>query len=224
MPSGLMLPLDGHTEQTKRIRTQLDASLALKKNLWQQTISAKITNQARLLESKGFEAINLHRWAKEVQSGDQKNHEARAAVYYWATIFPLEQFARDPEGDTPNDLLNYGYSILRAITARAIVSSGLLPSIGIFHKNKYNAFCLADDIMEPYRPFVDSLVLELIDSGNSVDFLNKQGKIQLLGIMGMDVIMDKQKSPLMVAMSRTTSSLYDCFSGKSRKILYPLYV
>ena len=224
MPSGLMLPLEGHTEQTKRIRTQLDAGLALKKNLWQQTISVKITNQAKLLESRGFEAINLHRLAKEVQSGDQKNHEARAAVYYWSTIFPLDKFTRDPEGDAPNDLLNYGYSILRSITARAIVSSGLLPSLGIFHKNKYNAFCLADDIMEPYRPFVDALVLELIDSGNSVDFLSKQGKIHLLGIMGMDVIMDKQKSPLMVAMSRTTSSLYDCFSGKTRKILYPLYV
>lgn len=224
MPSGLMLPLEGHTEQTKRIRTQLDASVALKKNLWQQTISSKITNQARVLESRGYEAINLHRWAKEVQSGDLKNHEARAAVYYWSTIFPFDHFTRDPDGDAPNQLLNYGYSILRAITARAIVSSGLLPALGIFHKNKYNAFCLADDIMEPYRPFVDALVLELIDSGNSVDFLNRQSKIHLLGIMGMDVMIEKQKSPLMVAMSRTTSSLYDCFSGKSRKIIYPQYV
>ena len=224
MPQGLMLPLEGHTEQTKRIRTQLDASVALKKNLWQQTISAKILNQAMVLESRGYEANNLYRWAKEVQSGDQKNHEARAAIYYWSNIFPFDHFTRDSEGDSPNPLLNYGYSILRAITARAIVSSGMLPSLGIFHKNKYNAFGLVDDIMEPYRPFVDTLVLELIESGNSVEYLNKEIKIHLLGIMGIDVIIDKQKSPLMIAMSRTTSSLYDCFSGKTRKILYPQYV
>ena len=177
-----------------------------------------------MLNSRGDEAINLHRWAKEVQSGDQKNHEAKAAVYYWSNIFPFDNFTRDPEGDAPNPLLNYGYSILRAITARAIVSSGMLPALGIFHKNKYNAFGLVDDIMEPYRPFVDTLVLELIDADISVDFLNKESKIHLLGIMGMDVIIDNQKSPLMVAMSRTTSSLYDCFSGRSRKILYPQYV
>ncbi len=224
MPSGLMLPLEGHTQQTERIRTQLNASLPLKKNLWQQTVSAKIVNQARLLHSRGQEVENMMRWSREVQSGDQKNHEARAAVQYWSRLFPWEGFTRNPDGESPNHLLNYGYSILRGITARAIVSSGMLPMLGIFHKNKYNAFGLADDIMEPYRPFVDALVLELVDSGEDFHQMKKEFKIHLMSIMRTDVLIDGQKSPLMVAMSRTTSSLYDCYSGKTRKILYPLYV
>ena len=224
MPSGLMLPLEGHTQQTERIRTQLDASLPLKKNLWQQTVSAKIVNQARLLHMRGQEVENLMRWSREVQSGDQKNHEARAAVQYWSRLFPWDGFTRNPDGESPNHLLNYGYSILRGITARAIVSSGMLPMLGIFHKNKYNAFGLADDIMEPYRPFVDALVLELVDSGEDFHQMKKEFKIHLMSIMRTDVMIDGQKSPLMVAMSRTTSSLYDCYTGKTRKILYPHYV
>lgn len=224
MPSGLVLPLEGHTQQTERIRTQLDASLPLKKNLWQQTVSAKIINQARLLHARGQEVENLMRWSREVQSGDQKNHEASSAVQYWSQLFPLDGFTRNPEGESPNHLLNYGYSILRGITARAIVSSGMLPMLGIFHKNKYNAFGLADDIMEPYRPFVDALVLELVDSGEDFHQMKKEFKIHLMSIMRSDVMIDGQKSPLMVAMSRTTSSLYDCYAGKTRKILYPLYV
>jgi len=223
MPSGLMLPLEGHTQQTERIRTQLEATLPLKKNLWQQTVSAKIVNQARLLHTRGQDVDNLLRWSREVQSGDQKNHEARAAVNYWSRLFPWEGFTRNPEGESPNHLLNYGYSILRGITARAIVSSGMLPMLGIFHKNKYNAFGLADDIMEPYRPFVDALVLELVDSGEDFHELKKEFKIHLMSIMRTDVILDGQKSPLMVALSRTTSSLYECYVGRTRKILYPIY-
>ena len=223
MPSGLMLQLEGHTQQTERIRTQLEASLPLKKNLWQQTVSAKIVNQARLLHTRGKDVDNLLRWSREVQSGDQKNHEARAAVQYWSRLFPWEGFTRHPEGESPNHLLNYGYSILRGITARAIVSSGMLPMLGVFHKNKYNAFGLADDIMEPYRPFVDALVLELVDSGEDFHEMKKEFKIHLMSIMRVDVTIDSQKSPLMVAMSRTTSSLFDCYAGRTRKILYPSY-
>lgn len=223
MPSGLMLPLEGHTQQTERIRTQLEASIPMKKNLWQQTVSAKILNQGLLLKSRGQEVENMIRWSKEVVSGDAKNHEARAAVQYWSRLFPWEGFTRYPKGEPPNHLLNYGYSILRGITARAIVSSGMLPMLGIFHKNKYNAFGLADDIMEPYRPFVDALVLELIESCEDFFEMKKEFKIHLLSIMRKDVVMDGHKSPLMVAMSRTTSSLFDCYAGKSRKILYPIY-
>lgn len=223
MPVGLMLPLEGHTQQTERMRTQLEASLPMKKNLWQQTVSAKIVNQAGHLKSRGQVVENLIRWSKEVQSGDSKNHEARAAANYWSRLFPWEGFTRHPEGESPNHLLNYGYSILRGITARAIVSSGMLPMLGIFHKNKYNAFGLADDIMEPYRPYVDTLVLDLIDNGEDFHVMNTSFKIHLMGIMRMDVVIDGQKSPLMVAMSRTTSSLYDCFAGKSRRVLYPIY-
>lgn len=224
MPVGLSLPLEGHTQQTERFRIQLKASLPLKKNLWQQTVSAKISNQSYLLANKGIDINNMKRWAKEVQSGDAQNHEARAAVKYWSQLFPWEGFIRDPDGLAPNFLLNYGYSILRGLTARAIVSSGMLPMLGIFHKNKYNAFGLADDIMEPYRPFVDEIVLELIHIGEDYYNLTKENKIALLGIMRKDVHIDGQKSPLMVALSRTTSSLFDCYAGKTRKILYPSHV
>jgi CRISPR-associated protein Cas1 len=224
MPCGLLLPMEGHTEQTERIRVQLGASLPLKKNLWQQTVSSKILNQAYLLQLGGYTSDKMKRWAKEVQSGDTKNHEARAAVYYWSNIFPWEGFIRDQDGNYPNNFLNYGYAILRGITARCIISSGMLPMLGIFHKNKYNAFGLADDIMEPYRPFVDQIVLSLIEDYQTYQPLTQEVKVALLGIMRKDVFIDGSRSPLMVAMSRTTSSLYDCFAGKSRKILYPSYV
>ena len=224
MPSGLLLPFEGHSQQTERIRIQLDASLPLKKNLWQQTVTAKISNQAYLLANQGVEINNMLRWAQEVKTGDVKNHEARAAIYYWSRIFSTIKFTRNPEGESPNNLLNYGYAILRGITARAIVSSGMLPMLGIFHKNKYNAFGLADDIMEPYRPFLDQIVLDITKRGAYINELTKDHKIELLGIMRKDVIIDGEKSPLMVAMSRTTSSLFDCYQGKARKILYPSHV
>jgi CRISPR-associated protein Cas1 len=224
MPSGLLLPFEGHSQQTERIRIQMDASLPLKKNLWQQTVIAKITNQAYLLANLGVEISNMLHWAQEVKTGDVKNHEAKAAIYYWSRIFTTIKFTRDPDGDPPNNLLNYGYAILRSITARAIVSSGMLPMLGIFHKNKYNAFGLADDIMEPYRPFLDQIVIDIIESGAYIDELTKDHKVSLLGIMRKDVIIDGEKSPLMVAMSRTTSSLFDCYQGKARKILYPSHV
>ena len=162
----------------------------------------------------------LH-WAKEVSSGDALNHEARAAAYYWQNLFYPRTFFRQQQGEPPNNLLNYGYAILRAITARALVSSGMLPVIGIHHANKYNAYCLADDIMEPYRPMVDALVCELTDLHGFEKELTTTLKKELLKIPVLDVKMNGQKSPLMVAMSRTTASLYDCFAGDSRKILYP---
>ena len=223
LPIGLLQPLVGHSEQTERIKYQLNASIPLQKNLWQQTISAKITNQANFLEKQGIPARKMYKWANEVKSGDVENHESRAAVYYWKHIFKLDNFFRQPKGDAPNQLLNYGYAILRGITARALVSSGILPSVGIFHRNKYNAFCLADDIMEPYRIFVDVLVNDIVHSGESYDELNTSLKMCLLELPVMDVLIDGKQSPLMVAMSRTTNSLYECFAGISRKILYPIF-
>ena len=154
LPVGLMLPLCGNTTQSERFRTQIDASLPLKKQLWQQTVRQKILNQATVL-SKNTGAIvkNMQVWANEVRSGDPDNFEARAAAYYWRNLFPtLPNFVRGREGDPPNNLLNYGYAILRACVARGLVGSGLLPTLGIHHHNRYNAYCLADDIMEPYRP------------------------------------------------------------------------
>lgn len=224
MPIGLMMPLVGHTEQQKRFQMQLEASLPLKKNLWQQTVVAKIENQAGLLEQHQFPTENMHYWADHVKSGDADNHEARAAAYYWSQIVPIPGFTRGRGDAPPNNLLNYGYAILRAVTARALVASGLLPLMGIHHRNKYNPYCLADDIMEPYRPYVDELVLELMDAATDIETLTTPLKSALLQLVTRDVHIDGKMSPLMVAMSRTTASLVACFEGSSRKILYPRYV
>ncbi|MBU3026119.1 type II CRISPR-associated endonuclease Cas1 [Zobellia galactanivorans] len=221
LPCAFFQPLVGHTEQTERMRHQLNASLPLKKQLWQQTVMAKIENQAEHLLARQKKALKLKRWAKEVKSGDAENHEAIAAAYYFQNLFDLEGFGRNQKGIPPNNLLNYGYAILRAVTARALCSSGLLPSVGIFHRNKYNAFCLADDIMEPYRPFVDALVYDIVETGCAIEELNKGLKAELLRVPAMDVVIDGKQSPLMNAMSRTTNSLYECFLGSSRKVLYP---
>lgn len=218
MPVGLMLPLCGNTTQNERFREQLDASLPLKKQLWQQTIQAKIANQAAVLkECRGEEVRNMLKWVSEVRSGDADNLEARAAAYYWANMF--RNFKRYREGEPPNNLLNYGYAILRAIVARGLVASGMLPTLGIHHHNRYNAYCLADDIMEPYRPYVDKLVVEMFDGG--ITELDKNAKVTLLGIPTLDVMINGQRSPLMIAVGLTTSSLYKCFSGENRKIIYP---
>lgn len=223
LPDGMLLPMHGHSEQTERIRNQLNASLPLKKNLWQQTITAKIQNQAALLKEKGKDSARLQYLAKNVSSGDSGNHEAQAAAIYWQSIFDLEDFNREQSGIPPNNILNYGYAILRAVIARALVSSGMFPGVGIWHRNKYNAYCLADDIMEPYRPFVDLVVCHLVETLDDYSELTTEIKKELLSIPALDVRIDGQKSPLMVAASRTTSSLYDCFAGLSRKIIYPDY-
>lgn len=223
LPFSFLQPLVGHSEQTERYRYQLNASQPLKKNLWQQTVTAKIENQEAHLRSVGKNSLKLKRYAAEVKSGDMENHEALAAAHYFQNLFGIEGFSRNQKGIPPNNLLNYGYAILRAVAARAVVSSGMLPSVGIFHSNKYNAFCLADDVMEPYRPFVDQLVLELVQSGEPYQDLTTAMKTTLLKIPALDVVIDGKQSPLMVAMSRTTNSLYDCFNGTARKILYPVF-
>lgn len=222
MPSGLMLPLSGNTIQNERFRSQLDASLPLKKQLWQQTIEAKIYNQAAVLKyATGEEHRNMLTWAGSVRSGDSENMEARAAVYYWKTIFPDNpSFVRGQEGEMPNALLNYGYAILRAIVARALVGSGLLPTLGIHHHNRYNAYCLADDIMEPYRPYVDKIIIDRIRSEDILE-LNSETKIKLLNIPVTEVVINGRRSPLMLAVSQTTSSLVKCFRGESRRLIYP---
>lgn len=223
LPAGLMLPLCGNTTQSERFRTQIDASLPLKKQLWQQTVRQKILNQAVVL-SKNTGAIvkNMQVWANEVRSGDPDNFEARAATYYWRNLFPtLPNFVRGREGDPPNNLLNYGYAILRACVARGLVGSGLLPTLGIHHHNRYNAYCLADDIMEPYRPYVDDLVIQIMQEYPDYSELNRSIKAALLTIPALDVVLDGKRSPLMIAVGQTTASLAKCFNGELRKIAYP---
>ena len=225
MPVGLVLPLSGNTTQSERFRDQIDASLPLKKQLWQQTIQAKISNQAAVLATcRKAEVGCLRAWAKDVRSGDPDNFEGRAAAYYWRYLFGLhiDGFTRDREGLPPNNALNYGYAILRAIVARALVSSGMLPTLGIHHHNRYNAYCLADDIMEPYRPYVDEYVFQLTQKhGLPSEDLSKTWKTELLLIPTLDVVIGGRKSPLMVGVTQTTASLYKCFSGELRKVAYP---
>ena len=225
MPYGLMLPLACNTTQTERYRNQIEASLPLKKQLWQQTVEAKINNQAHVLSTTtGVVVKNMHKWRRDVKSGDPDNYEARAAVYYWANLFPeIENFVRSRKGEPPNNLLNYGYAVLRAVVARSLVASGLLPTLGIHHRNKYNAYCLADDIMEPYRPYVDKLVIEIMQSSSDISEVTKEHKSELLNIPVLDVVINNKRSPLMVAMQQTTASLAQCFMGEVRKIKYPSF-
>jgi CRISPR-associated protein Cas1 len=166
---------------------------------------------------------NMLRWAGNVASGDTQNLEARAAAYYWDRLYGDAKFTRHRFGPPPNHLLNYGYAILRGVCARALVGSGLFPAVGIHHRNKYNPFCLADDIMEPYRPYVDNLVGYIMTAFDDFSELTTPIKKELLQVPALDVTIEGSKSPLMVAMSRTTNSLYECFAGLSRKIIYPEY-
>jgi CRISPR-associated protein Cas1 len=224
MPTGMLLPLQGNTVYSERFRQQIDASIPLKKQLWQQTVKAKIENQAAILSQHTLKSVaRMYVMAKDVKSGDPDNYEAQAAVYYWKNIFAdMPSFIRDPDGTPPNNLLNYGYAILRATVARALVASGLLPVEGIHHHNRYNAYCLADDIMEPYRPYVDKLVIEIISKYDELpDSLTINMKSDLLSIPIIDVSIGGKKRPLMIAVSETTASLAKCFSGELRKISYP---
>lgn len=219
-PSSMLFHLDTHYVQTERFKHQINASEPLKKQLWQQTVKSKITNQARLLEQCDKNAEPLHLKASRVKSGDTTNEEAKAARIYWSKLFG-EDFRRERFGDVPNPALNYGYAILRAATARALSGSGLLSTLGIHHRNKYNSFCLADDIMEPYRPYIDQLVFGMLEEGLNCLELGKIEKAKLLSLLTLDVKIGEQTSPLMIALAKSTSSLAKCFEGSSRKINYP---
>lgn len=223
MPTGLMLPLEGNTLQSERFRHQIDSSLPLKKQLWQQTVKYKIMNQENILFMYGRTNTQCMKvWYGEVKSGDTENVEAKAAAYYWKYIFPdIPNFTRGRELDPPNNLLNYGYAILRAVIARALVGSGLIPTLGIHHHNRYNAYCLADDIMEPYRPFVDELVIQIMKTVDDYSALTREIKAMLLKIPVLDVQIEGKRYPLMIAAGITTASLAKCFSGESRQIKYP---
>ncbi|HLN52735.1 MAG TPA: type II CRISPR-associated endonuclease Cas1 [Lentimicrobium sp.] len=222
LPFGLQLPIFSHHEFTEKMYQQLESSLPLKKNLWQQTIIAKIINQAALLREFGIDDGKLQQYIKIVKSGDPQNVEGRAAAYYWDRIFGEKSaFTRSREGDAPNNLLNYGYAILMAVVARSLTGSGLLPALGIHHRNKYNPWCLANDIMEPYRPYVDRLVYSIMQEEESIEYLSTPIKKKLLQIPVIDIMIEGKSSPLMVGMQRTTASLSACFDGSSRKILYP---
>ncbi len=221
-PVGLMLNLDGNTLQSQKFQAQVDASVPLKKQLWQQTVISKIQNQAIVLETQRVSGKALRHLAQQVKSGDSENHEAQAAASYWKQVFPeFLAFKRERFGPPPNNLLNYGYAILRAMVARSLTGSGLLPTLGIHHRNQYNAYCLADDIMEPYRPFVDLIVCQLIRQNGQYLEMTPTMRAELLKIPQVDVHLEGRKSPMMAAIQRTTASLARCFEGKAKKIIYP---
>lgn len=219
LPNGMLLNLNSHHIQQEIFKNQIDASVPLKKQLWQQTIIEKITNQGILLEKIEKSKNQFEFLASKVLSGDTTNMEAVAASQYWKRFFETG-FKRERFGNYPNNFLNYGYAILRAATARALSGSGLLNTLGIHHKSKYNAFALADDIMEPFRPIVDEAVLQIMQNYDEQE-LNTKIKAELLQILTRTVYFETEKSPLMVALQKTASSLQQCYTGERKKIKYP---
>lgn len=223
LPHGIMLPLHGHTEFSDRIKDQMEASEPLKKQLWKQTIECKIDNQKNVLMKLGNYYEPMIDYRNNVKSGDLTNMEGIAAQHYWKYLISLD-FLRQRFGDSPNQFFNFGYSVLRSIVARAIVETGLLPVLGIFHKNKYNPYCLADDMMEPYRPFVDWLVMDWLTRNPDTEELTKEFKAHILQIATKDVKIDGKTRPLMVAVKTTVSSLYKCYTGEKRQVSYPEFL
>ena len=219
LPNGMFLNLNSHHIQQEIFKNQINASAPLKKQLWQQTIIEKITNQGILLQNITAKTNNFEFLASKVLSGDSSNMEGVAANFYWKVFFE-QKFKRERFGDYPNNFLNYGYAILRAATARALSGSGLLNTLGIHHKSKYNAFALADDIMEPFRPIVDEKVAEIMQNYSEQE-LNTAIKAELLQILTRTVYFKEEKSPLMVALQKTASSLQQCYTGERKKIKYP---
>ena len=220
LPHGIMLPIHGHTEHSARIKDQMEASEPLKKQLWKQTVECKIENQKEVLKLLGNYFEPMERYQADVKSGDTTNMEGIAAQHYWKYLISLD-FLRERFGDSPNQFFNFGYAVLRSIVARAIVETGLLPVLGIFHKNKYNAYCLADDLMEPYRPFVDLLVMQWLEKNPQTEELDKDFKAHILQIATKDVKIDGLRRPLLIAVKTTAVSLYKCYAGEKRQISYP---
>ncbi|MGB8226913.1 MAG: type II CRISPR-associated endonuclease Cas1 [Sedimentisphaerales bacterium] len=249
LPSGMLLPIEANTIQTERYAKQINAKEPLKKKLWQQIVRAKIKHQAKLVKDNTQIYKALSALLSHVRSGDPSNIEARASKLFWNAYIQsmsgtvilneprhsdgganltntgrdfLSEFKRDSEGKPPNNLLNYGYMVMRAAVARAICSAGLLPSVGLHHRNKYNAFCLADDLVEPFRGFVEAKVREIIKSGEDYEELTQAIKARLLETLYEEVEISDYKGPLMVGLHRTAASLVRCFCGEQKEIELPV--
>lgn len=217
-PVSVVWPLEGHHAQGSRLRAQIDASRPLQKQLWQRVVAAKIRMQGHILAANGLEGGAFEMLARKVRSGDPDNVEAQAARRYWKALFGND-FYRDQNGDGPNALLNYGYTVLRAIVSRAICASGLHPTVGIFHSNRANAFALADDLMEPYRPLVDQLVFNLTRKG--VLEVSSAAKKALTSIATFDLQTGIGVSPLAVQVGRFVHSIAISFEAGTTKIDLP---
>jgi CRISP-associated protein Cas1 len=222
MPLSMTLPLYDNDTYSEKVKYQIQATEPLKKQLWKQTVSQKIFNQAQVLKLLGLDYKKIERIYPKVVSGDSDNMEGYASALYWEQLLKPFEVKRGRYEDSPNHFFNYGYAILRSVIARSLVGSGCLPVLGIHHHNKYNPYCLADDIMEPYRPIVDLWIMRyLLDKKDIDDTLSKEDKIRLLQVPVLDIMLEKRKSPLMVGSQRTTASLVRCYAGETRKVLYP---
>lgn len=220
LPLAGKLPFSGNTLFSERVKTQIEVSEPLKKQLWKQTVECKTQNQLKVLEQLGKYAYPMYEYLKEVKSGDTTNMEGIAAQHYWKYLIDND-FLRDRFGDYPNPFFNFGYGVLLSIIARALVDTGLLLLLGIFHRNKYNPYCLASDIMEPYRPIVDLLVMKWLQLHPEKQSLDKESKTFLLQIATQDVNIEKLVRPLIVGVKMTASSLLKCYTGEKRQISYP---
>jgi len=221
LPVGMLLPIESNSIQTERCAKQIKAKEPLKKKLWQQIVKAKIKHQAKLVKDNTQIYKALTTLLSQVRSGDPSNIEARASKLFWSAYIQGLEFRRDAEGKPPNNLLNYGYMVMRAAVARAICSAGLLPSVGLHHRNRYNAFCLADDLVEPFRGFVEAKVREIIQSGEDYEELTQTIKAKLLEVLYEEVEIADYKGPLMVGLHRTAASLVRCFCGEQKEIELP---
>ena len=227
-PAGMLLPIESNSVQTERFRQQIEAKEPVKKRLWKQIIKAKIKHQARLAGPDSDVYKSLMALRHRVRSSDPENIEAQASRKFWpvylqgmdSTSSP-QAFRRDKNGAPPNNMLNYGYMVMRAAVARALCSAGLLPALGIHHRNRYNAFCLADDLIEPFRGFVESKVRDCYFSNGPIDHLDQTTKAKLLEVLYEEVNIGGFKGPLMVGLHRTMASLQRCLAGEQKQLDLP---
>jgi CRISP-associated protein Cas1 len=220
-PAGMLLPIESNSVQTERFRRQIEVKQPVKKKLWKQIVQAKIKHQARLAGKDSDVYKPLMALRERVRSGDPDNIEAQASKKFWSVYLQDVAFHRNIDGPPPNNMLNYGYMVMRAAVARALCSAGLLPCLGIHHRNRYNAFCLADDLVEPFRGFVEAKVRAVFFAGGPMDDLNQPTKAQLLEVLYHPVTIAGFNGPLMVGLHRTTASLQRCFAGEQRFLDLP---
>lgn len=223
LPFSMNLPLDCNTIQNQLFSAQISATIPTMKNCWKQIIEQKIKNQAKVLEKYNINSKQLKMFSQEVKSGDTTNREAMAAKVYWDLLLG-DNWLRDRFGSYPNNFLNYGYSILRAATARALIGSGLLPTFGIHHHNKYDAYALADDVMEPFRPYIDDEVIEYVKENPSIEEISTDFKRKILTVLTRDVSIGKVMRPLMIALTMTSSSLVRIFTGNQKELVLPSFI
>ena len=222
LPVGMMLPLDAHHMQTQFHRAQVAAGAAVRKRVWQALVASKIGQQAAVLVHFTGGHAGLAAMARRVRSGDPENLEAQAAQRYWPALFGRE-FRRDRDADGVNALLNYGYAVVRAAVARSVVAAGLIPSLGVFHSNRSNPFCLADDLFEPYRGYVDWRVRLLVDEagGGMLSLDDRATRAALLSLFGETVMIGGRRSPMLLAIEASAASLARVLTGGDGGLVLP---